>query len=1124
MAKYSIATYGISKYGEREVSRTYYASGIRSWSYNFNSISIAWGSITPSPEDSEPTHWRLVRGFSGVPDTPFDGIYLDGDVISAFRTTYIDNDVSTENREVNYSIWVFGANAITGVKRWIFCGDTDIIVTQQTDTLSKLINWLPRIWFNTVNGVGDAVGEAETNDLSKTLSAYTFMYDKLNAEAELISKASSNIIPSALLESQVLDLGFNYEPALGDSYHRSLYRAGNVINSVKGTKGAVSGYITGLTHLSSKIKLGHNLMLDYNDSSFEESTGRWHITRGTKATVKFATSAATLGTAITPPKAWVNDSLYPPKESGFGVFTVSESTSTVSPSTLQLPIANANMPLLGIPVEGNKEYLYTGWFRQIDGNVFTLSVKINWWNYLGETISSTTLTSPITSSNSWQEFTSGSSAGRLGRVSPLDAAYASIELLITPSTLSETKVLLDKTQFSESKYSLAFEDAKQVNVYVQGSKENLIPNPSFEDGTGSWLPSANSNFISRSFISSNAIFFGSSVGALTALNSSQMYVSSDWIEVDPGQNYTFSAYVSTDSTIINKAIIKLEFSNRESIEQQTLILSDTDGEYYDSTIYSVQSAEITLTNALVSSQRVPTRTRISISAIAPAYTRDSGNPVVKVSFIFPICAVGESAYIDSCLLQPTALSLPFFDGSSAPVSSTPVTEPYFFPGDCLWEYKDVYNFIQEPSFETISTWVANVGTLTMDSTSGTTLVPVKNSNGTLGTPTNGTYTAKYGSKMGKLTYVAATGGNISTTVVLPSPAKGGEDFVVSAYVRAAEGSYTLTVGSSTFQSVTRVSDKDKYQWTRISAVKQLAVGETTFTVTIKIDPPSAGYVGTPTTFFHIDGVQAEYGKIPSAYINPSSTTSSVVPISGSSNTYLVDRVLNTNASRSSYFPNYEVKFSRLRNSLALVMPHGSSWSVKPGLESGGYPELVESLIPSASFENSLDKWVPENSSLVRKTSKGSLFGDQITHGTSWCEVTTSGTSNATKVFGLTSGTVPVVSGQGYYASIAIKPKNAASAGTYKLKATFYTPTGSILPVLIQDPAFPSDPTKVLDVTAQYMEKSVTVTRTDRWAYISNTYPSLATLNAASAKLTITFIPSTFDATQSFNIDRVVFRE
>jgi hypothetical protein len=1122
MAKYSIATYGISKYGEREVSRTYYASGIRSWSYNFNSISLAWGSITPSPEDDEPTHWRVVRGFSGVPDTPFDGIYLDGDVISAFRTTFIDNDVSTENREVNYSIWVFGGTS--GVKRWIFCGDTNIIVTQETDTLSKLINWLPRIWFNTSNGIGDAVGEAETNDFSKTLSAYTFMYDKLNAEAELISKASSNIIPSALLESQVLDLGFNYEPALGDSYHRSLYRAGNVINSVKGTKGAVSGYITGLTHLSSKIKLGHNLMLDYNDSSFEESTGRWHITRGTKATVKFATSAATLGTAITPPKAWVNDSLYPPKESGFGVFTVSESTSTISPATLQLPIANANMPLLGIPVEGNKEYLYTGWFRQIDGNAFTLSVKINWWNYLGETISSTALTSPITSSNSWQEFTSGSSAGRLGRVSPLDAAYASIELLITPSTLSETKVLLDKTQFSESKYSLAFEDAKQVNVYVQGSKENLIPNPSFEDGTGGWLSSTNSNFISKSFVSSNAIFFGSSVGSLTALNSSQMYVSSDWIEVDPGQNYNFSAYVSTDSTTINKAIIKLEFSNRESIEQQTLILSDTDGEYYDSTIYSVQSAEITLTNTLVSSQRVPTRTRISISAIAPAYTRDSGNPVVKVSFIFPTCAAGESAYIDSCLLQPTALSLPFFDGSSAPISSTPVTEPYFFPGDCLWEYKDVYNFIQEPSFETISTWTANVGTLTMDSTSGTTLVPVKNSNGTLGTPTSGTYTAKYGSKMGKLTYVAATGGNISTTVVLPSPAKGGEDFVVSAYVRAAEGSYTLTVGSNAFQSVTSVSDKDKYQWTRISAVKQLAVGETTFTITIKIDPPSAGYVGTPTTFFHIDGVQAEYGKIPSVYINPASTTSSVVSISGSSNVYLVDRVLNANASRSSYFPNYAVKFSRLRNSLALVMPHGSSWAVKPGLESGGYPELVESLIPSASFENNLDKWVPENSSLVRKTSRGSLFGDQITHGTSWCEVTTSGTSNATKVFGLTSGTVPVVSGQGYYASIAIKPKNAASAGTYKLKATFYTPTGSILPVLIQDPAFPSDPTKVLDVTAQYMEKSVTVTRTDRWAYISNTYPALATLNAASAKLTITFIPSTFDATQSFNIDRVVFRE
>ena len=77
------------------------------------------------------------------------------------------------------------------------------------------------------------------------------------------------------------DLGFKYEPSLGDFYHRSLYRSGLGNFSSKGTTSAIQEYIGALTHWSADIDPYINMMLDYNDSSFEESTGHWYVTGGT---------------------------------------------------------------------------------------------------------------------------------------------------------------------------------------------------------------------------------------------------------------------------------------------------------------------------------------------------------------------------------------------------------------------------------------------------------------------------------------------------------------------------------------------------------------------------------------------------------------------------------------------------------------------------------------------------------------------------------------------------------------------------------------------------------------------------------------------------------------------------
>ena len=85
----------------------------------------------------------------------------------------------------------------------------------------------------------------------------------MRTEAGLLNFSSNTIYtPSSLLKYKINELGFEYEAALGDHYHRTLYATGSRVNAAKGTSLGVSVYTNALTHRSNEILLGHNLMLD----------------------------------------------------------------------------------------------------------------------------------------------------------------------------------------------------------------------------------------------------------------------------------------------------------------------------------------------------------------------------------------------------------------------------------------------------------------------------------------------------------------------------------------------------------------------------------------------------------------------------------------------------------------------------------------------------------------------------------------------------------------------------------------------------------------------------------------------------------------------------------------------
>jgi hypothetical protein len=1083
-------------------------------------------TLTGEVQSIVPTHWQLVKSFTGRPDNPLDGTFVDGDTYANFRNSYIDLAIAAVNRQVNYSLWVFNP-----IKGWIYCGDANSIVVQEKDTLAKVTNWIPRAWLNSANNVGDALGEANSNnDLYDTLAAYSFMYDKFSAEIGILEQSSSqDLIHTSLLPNNVTDLGFDYEPSLGDSYHRSLYRAGNTINGLKGNATSVSSYVTGLTHWGNKIVIGHNLMLDYNDSSFEESVGNWSMfDQGSIAQGLYSKSLDDLGQTLLPPIPSLYDALYPPRKLGYAVVTIPENIPSV---TVDLPDVDKSPITYGMPVAPNTRYLFTGWVKALDLPV-SITCRVNWFDSDGNFLGNTAISPTATAVNAdWIELVSKSDVGRNGQMSPSTAKFATISMVGIPTGTATGRWVMDMLQLSEAKDSFEFEDARRVRIYAKGSRENYISNPSFEQGVGGWTSSLNGSFAQDPTIYNHAVFHGGCVGELTVLEDGQAFVSADWVEIDAGQTYTFSAYVSTEYPTFGRAVARIEFSNRESIEKQIEILTDQDGAYYDPISYYADSEPVTLETYNVYDengdpvrdmlipgtpvQNLPIQHRVSVSAIAPQYSKDSGAPMAKCSIYFPDASKNLTVWVDSAQLQDATDAKPYFDGSGAPAPEHPIVDPYFDAEDCVWESKNIINFIDNPSFVTTNGWTVPLGTLTIDNGPGMGSGRIELPNGAYGETYLEPYMPLFGTTMGKLTLVAGSG-TMSTVVYLPAPAIGGEDVTVSLYIRAVEGHYTISTNpGQPDQSIveTDVIQHDQFQWIRLHTIRQLLPGETSFILELKVNAPSPfypfgppGYTIFPSTVMHIDGVQAEYGRIPNKFVDPvlSTTSVKVNPGNPATNIYMTQSQ-SEHGGKSNYFYQYGVKLSRLTNSLDRVMPYGSSWCVKPGIPIEEYPDLVESLIPSASFEANLGEWSGVNSNISRVVTEGSLSEDYTSHAAAYCKVLTEGTSGASKTFGITTGKIPMYSGRGYYASVALRPGNDLSFGTYTLKLSFYNSTNVEL-----------DNSPAISTT--------TIVRRDRWAYLSAIAPASVTYGATYAKLSVSFTPDTFDATQTFHIDRAVFRE
>jgi hypothetical protein len=1160
MAKYGSSRYGSGfKFGEVSAISVYYNSGITASLVDYNKISISWSKFSYDPADGTPTYWKLVKSYAGSLDNPDDAVMIAGNTYGNFVTSAVDILTDTMGKEINYSLWVFN-----GLK-WIACGNSYVVNTVDDYSLVKLTRWIPRAWLNVDSYlVGDATGEYSSGDLLNFLSAFSLQYDMFRSEANLlVNSMNKSYSPSPIVNAKILDYGFEYEPVLGDSYHRSLVGVSNVVNAYKGTYTSINSYVTGLTHWPSKLTRGHNIMLDYNDASFEESTGRWVASSGTFAAKTFAAeSLSPLGNYSV-----LFDPTTKPRLLGFGQLTTAATTAV----TLTLP-SSSDIVSNGIAVRPNTRYVFSGWVLQRDANAATVTATISWYNVFGALISTTATPTALTTTSSWLEFTSKSDSGRNGIKSPSNAAFAKVVITVTPASATSSRFAFDLFQFAEYDRSFEYQDPKRIGVTVSGDRVNYIPNGSFESGIGSW--SAYNGNLSVDTTTTLGVTFRSTLSpeisslVLTATGSAPVY-SSDWMPVPPGATLTASAWVMGSAA--RQATISLEFSSQATESAQSSIINDpTYGQYYPMTsnvnlsqfnttdvtsvtsdgttvtytaantfvagqkvtitgvnptsfnlsgvtIASRTSTQFTVTNsalgtyveggsAYVSSTTLSTTAAnlISATAIVPPYSKDAGYPLAKVNVYFPDGVSADKFWLDGVMVTEGTSAKPFFCGSGGLVPSNPTTSTYYSINDTKWEIKNKYNFVANPSLE-----AGTVGALPTDwSGTGFTKVSTDNSMGPL-----------YNTYFGKLTFT--TTGFAVANYYLPYAALGGEDFTVSAYVRNCAGTYTI--GGNTFI----VSSADASSWKRIYGTIQLTAGATTGTFSIAV-------AATGTNTVHIDGVQGEYGRVVSKFVDPldAATTVFTNPVN-TAKTFYAAQSESTGGGKSTWFYNYSVKSNRLNVSTGKYIMNGASWALKTGYPTESYRDLTESLIPSNSFEKDLGEWTATaNATLTRRLAKGYYFSDTVTQGQAYCRVGYNLT-NSSADYSITSGKIYINADGGYYASAALRVASTYSVGdTFKLRVDFYDGNDNMMPVYTDNitgqlttSKFAGDGTTNTAATlATIRTVSIAPTTTDRWYYLSKTFSAGSIQGAVYAIVSITSSPVANNFSKAFDVDRVVFRQ
>lgn len=277
MSRYGIDYYGLSTYGSSAAVR-YLAGSFTAQARGYGYIRIQW--ISPTGAWS---NVRLVRNSYGYPVNAFDGEILVDEAKENDPTFYNDSTTLAKGAFYYYSLFVYD----TITYSWVRAGNVTGVSVKDFNYGENMYKYLPEIY--KITQVYIATSEWDNDDLYNFLALFGFQLDySQTITSLLVDRYNLEKVGGSLIPSLLQQFGLTYEPEIGYQQSRILVRDAVQIGKKKGSAEglrefmkAFTGYavpqpIAGTPNPSiDGLVVGDNLMLDYNDSSFEESIGHW---------------------------------------------------------------------------------------------------------------------------------------------------------------------------------------------------------------------------------------------------------------------------------------------------------------------------------------------------------------------------------------------------------------------------------------------------------------------------------------------------------------------------------------------------------------------------------------------------------------------------------------------------------------------------------------------------------------------------------------------------------------------------------------------------------------------------------------------------------------------------------
>jgi hypothetical protein len=536
-----LATYGIDYYGGAYYGASnavpFSAANFVAKPHDYSNIWLTWGS--PSGSWS---YIRLVRNSYGFPVTADDGDVLFETSNAADPGFYPDTGQAPNSVGIkaghSYYYTLFVKETLHNT--WQVAGNAIGVSVKDYDSAKRMYSSLPEI---TRSNIPYDTSLESTNDfLYRFIKLFAFQLDLYKTQTEnVLNRFDVTNLDGRLIPPFMQEFGLQYEPSLGLKQSRIFLKNATRLYKNKGTKAGLNEFLKAYAGYDNVISMGKNLMLDFNDSSFEQSIGSW----ASVSNAALARHLAAESPTIAPYHELSSQSDFPNSQKATLQITSTASGNVVIGLSGDTPLH------YGIPVTPSTAYTFTG-YAQAGTTGRAVSAQIYWYDRYGKALTPSTSGSTTNDATStWTRFTSS--------VTSPSGAFFAVPRIKIASTSSGEVHYIDALQFEKRSSATYFQDARQLEITLIATRINEILNPNFEVTTNHWsatngtlhLTTEESESVEANgsvSVSGGAMEIYASAAGLVTLTSSSM-------PVFASNDYTFSIYCAASELVGDSKVV-----------------------------------------------------------------------------------------------------------------------------------------------------------------------------------------------------------------------------------------------------------------------------------------------------------------------------------------------------------------------------------------------------------------------------------------------------------------------------------------------------------------------------------------------------------------------------------------